>query len=347
MLRFKVIGLIVAVSMLLAACATAAAPTEAPAAPAATEAPAAPAATEAPAAKVWTYPDMTVGFLQTGSEGGWRAANTASFKETAEQLGLTLKFYDSQNDLAKQVAGFQQFIADPEVDVIVMSPLEVTGWDQVLADAAAAGKPVILSDRRIDGNEDKYATFIGADFVEEGRKAGAAMCKLLEGSEKKNVWELQGNVGAAPAIDRGTGFRETAEKCGITVTKTQTGNWSIKEGKEVTEAWLKEDKDVQGIFGQNDEMAFGAAEALKEAGLKPAEDVKIISVDATAGAFQAMLDGTLNGAIECNPLLAPQVYEAALAVLNGETLPKWIPSQESEFYMTDPNLAEVAAGRKY
>ena len=347
MFRFKVIGLIVAVSMLLAACATAAAPTEAPAAPAATEAPAAPAATEAPAAKVWTYPDLTVGFLQTGSEGGWRAANTASFKETAEQLGLTLKFYDSQNDLAKQVAGFQQFIQDPEVDVIVMSPLEVTGWDQVLADAQAAGKPVILSDRRIDGNEDKYATFIGADFVEEGRKAGTAMCELLKDSEKKNVWELQGNVGAAPAIDRGTGFRETAEKCGITVTNTQTANWSIKEGKEVTEAWLKESKDVQGIFGQNDEMAFGAIEALKEAGLVPAEDVKIISVDATSGAFQAMLDGTLNGAIECNPLLAPQVYEAALAVLNGETLPKWIPSQESQFFMTDANLKEVAAGRKY
>ncbi len=142
--------------------------------------------TEAPAKKVWTYKDMTVGFLQTGSEGGWRAANTASFKETAEQLGLTLKFYDSQNDLAKQVAGFQQFIQDPEVDVIVMSPLEVTGWEQVLKDAKAAGKPVILSDRRIDGFEDMYATFIGADFVEEGRKAGTEMCKLLEGSEKKN-----------------------------------------------------------------------------------------------------------------------------------------------------------------
>ena len=85
------------------------------------------------------------------------------------------------------------------------------------------------------------------------------------------------------------------------------------------------------------------SEALKEAGLVPAEDVKLISVDATAGAFQAMLDGTLNVAIECNPLLAPQVYEAALAALNGETLPKWIPSQESEFYMTDPNLKEIAA----
>jgi len=307
----------------------------------------APAATEPPAKKVWTYADMTIGFLQTGSEGGWRAANTASFKESAEQLGLTLKFYDSQNDLAKQVAGFQQFIADPEVDVIAISPLEAAGWEQVLKDAKAAGKPVILSDRRIDGNEDLYVTFVGADFVEEGRKAGTEMCKLLEGSEKKNVWELVGNVGSSPAIDRGTGFRETAEACGITVTNSQTGNWSIVEGKQVTEAWLKESQDVQGIFGQNDEMAFGAIEALKEAGLVPAVDVKIISVDATAGAFQAMLDGTLNVTVECNPLIAPQVYEAALAALNGETLPKWIPSIEGVFYSDDPNLKEIAAGRKY
>jgi len=125
----------------------------------------------APEKKVWTYADMTIGFLQTGSEGGWRAANTASFKESAEQLGINLKFYDSQNDLAKQVAGFQQFIADPEVDVIAISPLEAAGWEQVLKDAKAAGKPVILSDRRIDGNEDLYVTFVGADFVEEGRKS--------------------------------------------------------------------------------------------------------------------------------------------------------------------------------
>jgi simple sugar transport system substrate-binding protein len=323
----KVAFLIVLASLILAACQ--------------------PAAPATPEKKVWTYKDMTVGFLQTGSEGGWRAANTASFKETAEQLGVNLKFYDSQNDIARQVAGFQQFIQDPEVDVIIMSPLETTGWEQVLKDAKAAGKPVLLSDRRIDGFEDLYVTFIGADFVEEGRKAGTEMCKMLEGSASKNVWELVGNVGSAPAIDRGTGFRETAEACGITVTKSQTANWSVKEGKEVTEAWLKETKDVQGIFGQNDEMAFGAIEALKEAGLVPAQDVKLISVDATSGAFQAMLDGTLNVTVECNPLLAPQVYEAALAALNGETLPKWIPSQESVFFMDDPKLEEIAAGRKY
>src|SRR5690606_9267328 len=119
--------LTIVLSLVLSACQ---APAAAPAAPAApVEAP-----TEAPK-KVYTYETMTVGFLQTGSEGGWRAANSASFKETATQLGINLKFYDSQNDLAKQVAGFQQFIQDPEVDVIVMSPLEVTGWEQVLKDA--------------------------------------------------------------------------------------------------------------------------------------------------------------------------------------------------------------------
>ena len=214
MFRIKTIAfVIVALAMILSACQ--------------------PAATPEPEKKVWTYSDMTVGFLQTGSEGGWRAANSASFKETATQLGVNLKFYDSQNDLAKQVAGFQQFIQDPEVDVIIMSPLETTGWEQVLKDAKAAGKPVILSDRRIDGFEDYYVTFIGADFVEEGRKAGREMCKMLEGSASKNVWELVGNVGSAPAIDRGTGFRETAEECGIVVTKSQTANWSVVEGKQV------------------------------------------------------------------------------------------------------------------
>ena len=306
-----------------------------------------PAAPATPEKKVWTYKDMTIGVLQTGSEGGWRAANTKSFKETATQLGVNLKFYDSQNDLTKQVAGFQQFVQDPEVDVIVLQALEVTGWEQVMKDAKEAGKIVIVSDRRIDGLEDYFVTYIGADFTEEGRKAGDEMCKLLEGSEKKNVWELVGNVGSSPAIDRGKGFRETAEKCGIVVTNSQTGNWSIVEGKQVTEAWLKESQDVQGIFGQNDEMAFGAIEALKEAGLVPAVDVKIISVDATAGAFQAMLDGTLNVTVECNPLIAPQVYEAALAALNGESLPKWIPSIEGVFYSDDPNLKEIASGRKY
>jgi simple sugar transport system substrate-binding protein len=351
MFRIKsIMFVIVAASLALAACAPAPVATEAPAAP--TAAPQQPAPTEAPKAGLacapnCEYSDLVVGFLQTGSEGGWRAANTASFKETAEQLGLTLKFYDSQNDLAKQVAGFHQFIQDPEVNVIILAALETTGWEDVLKEAQAAGKIVVLEDRRIDAPEDLYATYIGSDFAEEGRKGGDEMCQLFEGMTSKNVWELVGNVGSSAAKDRGTGFRETMDACGITITKSQTANWSIVEGKQVTEAWLKETKDVQGIFAQNDEMGLGAIEALKEAGLKPGVDVKVLTFDATAGAFKAMLAGEVNVSVECNPLLAPQVYEAALKAANGEELPKWVPSQEGVFRASDPNLQSIADGRKY
>lgn len=281
------------------------------------------------------YKDLTVGFIQTGSEGGWRAANTASFKDEAAKLGLNLKFYDAQNKMENQLTAFRQFIADDSVDVIVLAALEAAGWEDVLKEAKAKGKTVVLEDRRIDAPEDLYATYIGSDFTEEGRKAAVEMCKLLEGSDKKNVVELVGNVGSSAAIDRGKGFREKMGDCGITITESQTADWDSTKGKAVTEAFLKKSKDIQGVFAQNDEMGLGAIQALEEAGLKPAEDVKIITVDATKGAFQAMIDGKINTVVECNPLLAKQVYEAALKAANGETLPKWVPSIEDVFYQAD------------
>jgi galactofuranose transport system substrate-binding protein len=299
----------------------------------------------ASAAGALTYKDLTVGFIQTGSEGGWRAANTASFKDTATELGLNLKFYDAQNKLENQISAFRNFIADKDVDVIILAALEAAGWDQVLQEAKAAGKTVVIQDRRIDSDPSLYATYIGSDFVEEGRNAAIEMCKLLEGSTSKNVVELVGNVGSSPAIDRGKGFREKMADCGITVTKSQTANWSATEGKDVMAAFLKDSKDIQGVFGQNDEMGLGAALALKDAGLKPGTEVKIVTVDATKGAFEAMIAGEINVAVECNPLLAPQVYEAALKAANGEDLPEWVPSIEGIFRQED--AAEVLPTRKY
>ena len=301
----------------------------------ATPSAAAPSEAAPSAAAETTYADLTVGFIQTGSEGGWRAANTASFKDTATQLGINLKFYDAQNKLENQLSAFRNFIADDEVDVIILAALEAAGWDQVLQEAADAGKIVVLEDRRIDAPEDLYATYIGSDFTEEGRKAAVEMCTLLDGSASKNVVELVGNVGSSAAIDRGKGFREKMGDCGITITKSQTANWDATEGKTVMQAFLQDSKDIQGVFAQNDEMGLGAVQALKEAGLKPATDVKIITVDATKGAFEAMIAGDINTVVECNPLLAPQVYEAALKAVNGETLPKWVPSLESVFYQKD------------
>ena len=347
---FKILAVVLIASMMLAACKAAPAATEAPAAPAATEAPAvateAPAATEAPlvtaggyvipvadCAPNCQYSDMTVGFIQTGSESGWRAANTSSFKDTAEQLGIELKFYDAQNKLENQVSAFHQFNQDPSVDVIVLAAIDVTGYDDVLAEAKANGKIVILEDRRIDADPTNYYTYIGSDFLAEGHKSAVAMCELLKDSEKKNVVEISGAVGASAAIDRAKGFREKMGDCGITITATQTGNWGVPESKAVMEAFLKDSKDIQGVFAHNDEEAIGAIQAIEEAGLVPGVDIKVIGLDATAHGFEYLISGKLNADIECNPLLAPQVYEAALKAMNGDTtVATWTPSNEGEFF---------------
>jgi simple sugar transport system substrate-binding protein len=301
------------------------------------------------APKTYKYKDLVVGFIQTGNESGWRTANTSSFKETAKQLGIKLKFYDAQNKLENQVSAFRNFIADKDVNVIVLAALETTGWEDVLKEAKAANKAVVIEDRRIDAPEDLYVTYIGSDFAEEGRKAAAEFCTLLKDATNKKIVELVGNVGSSAAKDRGQGFREKSADCGIEIIESQTGNWSATEGKAVTEAWLKKHPagEIAGVFAQNDEMGLGAIQAIKEAGGKPGKDVKVLSFDATAGAFKALQEGTLNVTVECNPLLAPQVYEAALKALNGKTLPKWVPSQEGVFRAIDPNLKKVIKTRKY
>ena len=297
-----------------------------------------------------TYEDMTVGFIQTGSESGWRAANTASFKETAEQLGVDLKFYDAQNKLENQVSAFHQFNQDPAVDVIILAALDVTGYDEVLQEAKDNGKVVVLEDRRIDADPEMYATYIGSDFNLEGQKAAAAMCDLLADSENKKIVEITGAVGASAAIDRAAGFREAMGDCGIEIIDSQTGNWGVAESKAVMEAFLKNHDDIAGVFGHNDEEAIGAVQAIEEAGLIPGEDIKVIGVDATAHGFEYLIPGKINALIECNPLLAPQVYEAALAALNGDTsLPKWVPSQEGEFFAAQgaDELTSILETRKY
>ncbi len=300
---------------------------------------------ETSSANGFTYGDMVVGFLQTGSEGGWRSANSTSFRETAGELGISLKFYDSQNSLENQKAAFRNFINDQEINVIVLAALETSGWDGLLKDAKDAGKVVVLEDLRIDAPEDLYASYIGSDFVEEGRKAADAMCQLLDGSAKKNIVELVGNTGASAAKGRSQGFREKMDECGITITQSKTADWSSENAKEVMRSFLQKSTDIQGVFAQNDEMAFGAIEAIKNAGIVPGKAIKLVSVDGTRAAFEAMIAGDLNVTVECNPWLAPQVYEAALKALNGEELPKWIPSNEEVFWAED--AAGLIGSRRY
>jgi simple sugar transport system substrate-binding protein len=342
----KVLLCVVALVVLatIVGCAPAAAP-----APAATQAPAAAAPTTAPAAAAptacaKTYKDLTVGYAQLGSESEWRNANTASVKETAEQLGVDLKFSDAQQKQENQIAAIRTFIQQG-VDVIGLPPVVTTGWETVLKEAKDAGIPVILVDRRADVPEDMYASYIGSDFVEEGRNAARTMAKIV--NNKANIVELVGTVGSAPATDRAKGFREILKDYpDMKIIDAQSGDFTRDGGKKVMEAFLKKyGKDITAVYGHNDDMAIGAIQAIEEAGMKPGTDIKIVSIDAVRGAFQAMVDGKLNATVECNPLLGPQFYEMALKAVCGEQLPKWVPSKEG-IYFPD-NAKEILPTRKY
>lgn len=291
-----------------------------------------------------TYADLVVGYAQLGAESEWRVANTISIKETAEQLGVELRFLDAQQKQENQILAIRKFIVQ-RVDVIGLSPIVETGWDEVFREAKAANIPIILVDRRAAVPEDLYVTYLGSDFLEEGRNAARVMVELTGG--KANIVELVGTVGSAPANDRYTGFREILRKHpGMVIIDSESGDFTRARGREVMVAFLKEHGDtITMVYAHNDDMALGAIQAIEEHGLRPGVDIKIVSVDAARGAFEAMIAGKINATVECNPLLGPQFFELALKVVNGQQVPKWVPSIETIFFPND--AAEILPTRKY
>ncbi|HEX5941664.1 MAG TPA: ABC transporter substrate-binding protein [Anaerolineales bacterium] len=291
-----------------------------------------------------TYQDLIVGYAQLGAESEWRAANTISIKETAEKLGVELRFIDAQQKQDNQIEAVRKLIIQ-KVDVIGISPIVETGWNEVFLEARNAGIPIILVDRRADVPEDLYVSYLGSDFLEEGRKAARIMAELVQG--KANIVELVGTIDSAPANDRYTGFREILrDHPGMIIIDSQSADFTRARGKEVMAAFLqKYGKSITALYAHNDDMALGAIQAIEEYGLRPGKDIKIVSVDAARVAFEAMIAGKLNATVECNPLLGPQFFGLALKVVNGESIPKWVPSIESVFFPED--ALEVLPTRKY
>ncbi|HEY3310692.1 MAG TPA: ABC transporter substrate-binding protein [Anaerolineales bacterium] len=291
-----------------------------------------------------TYKDLIVGFAQLGAESEWRVANTKSIKETAQALGVELRFSDAQQSQDKQIEAIRKLIIQ-KVDVIGLSPIVETGWEQVFREAKAAGIPIILSDRRAAVPEDLYVTYLGSDFLEEGRNAGRVLARLVNGEAR--IVELVGTINSAPANDRYKGFREIIQKYpGMKIIDSESGDFTRARGKEVMDTFLRlHGRTITAVFAHNDDMALGAIQSIEEFGLKPGVDIKIVSIDASHGAFEAMIAGKLNATVECNPLLGPQFFDLVLKVINGESVPKWVPSKETIFF--PENAAEILPTRKY
>ena len=292
---------------------------------------------------------IVVGFSQVGAESEWRTANTRSVREALAEPEFRLKFSDGQQKQENQIKALRSFIAQ-HVDVIAFSPVVETGWDTVLGEAKAAGIPVVLTDRAVNvPDESLYVTLIGSDFVEEGRRAARWLIKDSEGrSGPIRVVELQGTVGSAPANDRQKGFREViGQDARFQIVLSQSGDFTRAKGKEVMEAFIKAEgkKKIDVLFAHNDDMAIGAIQAIEEAGLKPGEDVRIVSIDGVHGAFEAMKAGQLNATVECNPLLGPQLAALIRDVHQRKTVSRRVVVEEGVF--TRDQAATELPSRKY
>ena len=289
---------------------------------------------------------IVVGFSQIGAESGWRTANTDSIKAEAAKRGIDLKFADAQQKQENQIKALRSFVAQG-VDVIAFSPVVVTGWEPVLREIKRAHIPVVLTDRAVDVTDQSlYVTFIGSDFVEEGKRAGDWLAKATGG--KAGIAELVGTPGSAPAIDRKKGFEQVlAKNPGMKILKSQSGDFTRAKGKEVMESFLKspDAKEITALFAHNDDMALGAIQAMEEAGIKPGKDILIVSIDGVHGAFEAMAAGKLNCTVECNPLIGPQLFDAVKDILAGKKLPKRTGVAEGVFEQAQ--AAAELPNRKY
>lgn len=306
-----------------------------------------PAGGEASAVATPEARKLVVGFSQIGAESGWRTAETKSIKEEAAKRGIDLRFSDAQGDQDNQVRALRSFIQQ-KVDAIAIAPKTEEGWGPVFEEAKKAGIPVILVDRGVKvASEDLYVTFIGSDFVEEGRRAAQWLVKATGG--KATIAELQGTPGAGPAIDRKKGFEEIiSSQPGMKIVKSQSGNFERAKGKEVFESFLRspEGSSITALYAHNDDMALGAIQAIQAAGKVPGKDILVVSIDGVRDAFQAMADGTLNCSVECSPLLGPQLFDVIEKVRKGEAVPHRVQTVEG-VYEASQVTPEVLKARQY
>ncbi|MEO8241362.1 MAG: galactofuranose ABC transporter, galactofuranose-binding protein YtfQ [bacterium] len=289
---------------------------------------------------------LIIGFSQIGSESGWRAAETAVTKKEAAARGIDLKFADAQQKQENQIKAIRGFIAQG-VDAIMVAPVVATGWDAVLGEAKDAAIPVVLLDRGVDAPEDLYLASIASDQIEEGRVAGQWLVDTV-GNRPCKIMEIEGTVGSTPAINRKKGFDGLiALHSNLTIARSQTGEFTRSKGKEVMEGFIKAENGGRGIcavYAHNDDMAVGAIQAIKDAGLKPGKDILVVSIDAVPDIFAAIVAGEANATVELTPDMAGPAFDILDAYLNQGTIPpKFIVTASRLYTAADDPQAEYDA----
>lgn len=297
---------------------------------------------------------IVVGFSQVGSESDWRIGNTESFRSIfTEENGYYLLFEDGQQKQENQLKSIRNFILQ-EVDYIILDPIVETGWDAVLQEAKDAGIPVILADRSVKvEDEDLYTCWVGSNFHEEGRRAGEWLLDYLEeqgrSEETINIVTLQGTIDSSAQIGRTEGFKSILDtQANWNMMEYQSADFTQAKGKEVMSYFLEKYDDIDVLVSENDNMTFGAVEAIRETGRTcgPDGEIIILSFDSVRAAMEAMLQGEIHVDFECNPILGPKVEEIIRRLEKGEAVEK-IQYVEEQYFDTSMDLEKIMETRTY
>jgi ribose transport system substrate-binding protein len=289
-----------------------------------------PTADQAP--KLTKTSGLKVAFSQNASNNPWRLAETASMQEEATKQGIQLTVTDANNEQSKQISDIKGLIAQ-KPDVLFIAPI-TEQIANVVKDAATAGIPVFLLDRDVDHSVAQpgkdFVTVIQSDFVQEGKRAATQMAKATGGNAK--IIELEGTTGASPAIDRKKGFDEAIQQCpGMQVVVSQDADFTRAKGQSVAETLLQSHPDATAVYAHNDEMALGAAAAVKAIGKVPGQDVKIVSIDGEKDGIKAVSTGELFATVECSPRFGPLAFSTMADYANGKPVPTLIINQDQLF----------------
>ena len=289
---------------------------------------------------------ITVGFSQVGAESDWRTANSESMKSTfSTENGYNLIFDDAQQKQENQIAAIRNFIQQ-EVDYIVLAPVTESGWDTVLQEAKDAEIPVIIVDRMVNVSDDSlYTAWVGSNFKLEGQKACEWLKAYAEakGMSEVNIVDIQGTIGASAQIGRTEALNEAVEANGWNLLAQQTGEFTQAKGQEVMESMLKQYDNINVVYCENDNEAFGAIEAIKAAGKKvgPDGDILVMSFDTTKQGITDTLSGDIIVNTECNPLHGPRVEQIIKQLQAGETPEKQAYVEEG-IYAHGSDVASVS-----
>jgi simple sugar transport system substrate-binding protein len=290
-------------------------------------------------------PSVVVGFSQLGAESSWRIANTESMEKAAKEAGFGLMMENANQKQEKQIDAIRSFIAY-QVDVIVFSPIVENGWDNVLNEAKKAGIPVILMDRMIETQDESlYASYVGADFYAEGKKAGEYLIRKADalGADHLNIAEICGTKDSTPMRDRKAGFMDAIADDGrFSVIASVDGDFLRSKGEECALELLERfgEDGIDVIYSHNDSMTLGVLDVLEQKGIQPGKDILLITVDGEKEAVDALKNGKINCVVQCTPNLGPAAMSLVKSLTSGREVSKVTHPEEGVFTdfddLTDP-----------